>query len=294
LAVRLPTGLQASLADQLGVALKETRYCAGGDINHAAQLVTADGVYFVKWNEQSPPGMFTAEAQGLLLLREADSLPVPGVIAVCEAAEHTPAYLVLEWLEPGGSTPETARQLGEGLAALHRHVAPQHGLDHANFIGSLPQSNHPQDSWADFYAEQRLRPQMELARRQGRLPAHRERLLHKLIERLPDFLPAENPPASLLHGDLWAGNVMTLTGGRPAIVDPAVYYGHREVELAFTELFGGFNHEFYAAYNAVYPLDKDYPTRRALYQLYPLMVHLNLFGGGYGARVDEIASRYGG
>jgi fructosamine-3-kinase len=133
---------------------------------------------------------------------------------------------------------------------------------------------------------------MQLARQNGRLAAQREHLLNDLIAKLPSLLPDGNPPASLLHGDLWGGNVMTLSDGTPAIIDPAVYYGHREIELAFTELFGGFTSRFYAAYHSIYPIDSGYEQRKLLYQLNPMMTHMNLFGGSYGNRVDAIAGRY--
>lgn len=288
----LPPPLYNSLQQALGVTLQSTQPCYGGDINSAAHLVTSDGHFFLKWNSASPPGMFSAEAAGLRLLAAANTLRVPAVIAVQEKQGLCPAYLVLEWLESGAASSQSAEKLGEGLAALHRHQASQHGLDHANFIGSLPQKNIQTKTWVNFFAEQRLRPQMEIARRLDRLPAAREKGLNELIRRLPEWLPAEEPAPSLLHGDLWSGNVMTLSDGIPAIIDPAVYFGHREIEIAFTQLFGGFGARFYAAYHATYPLPPDYEKRRALYQLYPLMVHMNLFGGGYISQVDAIVQRY--
>ncbi len=290
--MHFPDPLRNSIQQHLGIKIQSANYCAGGDINQAAQLETTDGSLFVKWNPKSPSEMFTTEARGLKLLHEAKTLRIPEVISVHEAQDECPAYLILEWLESGRSTPQTDEQLGEGLATLHLIHAEQHGLDHNNFIGRLPQSNTHHISWAEFYAEQRIRPQMELARPNGQLPTHRERLLSHLINKLPDLLPSENPAASLLHGDLWRGNVMTLANGTPAIIDPAVYYGHREIELAFTELFGGFSSRFYDAYNAIYPINSDYQQRKSLYQLYPMMTHMNLFGGGYGNSVDSIARRY--
>lgn len=268
--------------------------CSGGDINHAAHLITSDGSFFIKWHPQSPHGMFSAEAKGLALLAQSKTLQVPQVIAVQESTEDVPAYLLLEWLDSGRSQSRTDEVLGQGLAALHHQTADQHGLDHHNYIGSLPQFNQPRLSWAEFYANQRIKPQMDIARQGGELTAHRAKLLDKLLQELPRLLPQTNPPASLLHGDLWRGNVMTLTTGQPVIIDPAVYYGHREVEIAFTELFGGFSTRFYAAYNEAYPLPPDYTERRTLYQLYPLMVHMNLFGGGYGSQVDAILRHYVG
>jgi fructosamine-3-kinase len=238
--------------------------------------------------------MFSAEAHGLKLLAATKTLKVPEVICQAEAGDGVPAFLVLEWLPTGASKyqTETGEQLGEGLAALHRHSAEAHGLDQDNFIGQLPQPNTPQKSWVAFYRDHRIGFQQEIARRQGYLPAERERLLDRLMEKLPELLPDAAP--SLLHGDLWGGNYAVLEGGKPVIYDPAVYYGHREVEIAFTELFGGFAPSFYGAYNATFLIEPEYEERRALYQLYPLMVHLNLFGDHYGAQVDAIARYYAG
>ena len=230
--------------------------------------------------------MFSLEARGLRLLATATDLSVPEVIGTSD----DPAYLVLEWLSEGRKSQATDVALGEGLAALHLNHAQRHGLDHDNYIALLYQPNSQTESWTVFYGEQRIRAQMNIARQANNLSADLEKNLETLIIRLPQLVP--EPEASLMHGDLWGGNVMVLEGGHPAIIDPAVYYGHREVELAMTELFGGFSREFYDAYNSVYPIDKGYNQRRLLYQLYPMMTHMNLFGGGYTSRVQSIVRQY--
>jgi len=173
-----------------------------------------------------------------------------------------------------------------------RETAPRHGLDRDNFIGPLPQRNTPTARWDEFYRDQRIAPQVALARQRGRLPRRREDLLTRLLARLPALLDGDTP-ASLLHGDLWGGNYLVDERGAAVLIDPAVYYGHREMDLAMSELFGGFSERFYAAYQAAYPTP-GYPERRALYQLYYLLVHLNLFGESYGGRVDSIAAHYVG
>jgi protein-ribulosamine 3-kinase len=282
----LPDTIRSSVESQLNTTIKNVQRCSGGDINQAAHLHTVGADYFIKWHTNSPPGMFSSEARGLRLLADAADLKIPEVIAVSE----DPAYLVLEWLEEGRRSPSTGKALGEGLAALHQTFADKHGLDHDNFIGRLHQSNTQADSWAAFYGDQRIRAQMEMARRANKLSSDVENRLETLIKRLPDLIPEAE--ASLMHGDLWGGNVMIVEGGHPAIIDPAVYYGHREVDLAMTELFGGFGRDFYDAYNSVYPIDKGYNQRRSLYQLYPMMVHMNLFGGGYTSRVQSIVRQY--
>lgn len=288
----LPAAIRSHLTAH-GIIVQHVAYCSGGDINEARRLDTADGPLFIKWNINPIAGMFSAEARGLARLAAADSVRVPQIIAVHEAEDNAPAFLLLEWLESGPDTRATMLQLGEGLAMLHQQIATSHGLDHDNFIGSLPQYNQQSASWVTFYGQQRLRPQMEMARRDGKLSSKRAQRLEWLINHLERFVPDDASP-SLLHGDLWRGNVMTLGSGQPAIIDPALYYGHFEVEMAFTEIFGGFSAAFYDAYWANTHFDgKGYQQRRPLYQLYPLLVHLNLFGGSYARSVDAILDQLG-
>lgn len=291
----IPNGLSDALEAALGGPLSQVQAVFGGDINQAARF-EADGVrYFVKWSRNAPPTMFPAEAHGLRLLRDAGVIRVPAVIAQGDAGDDHPAFLVLEWVETGGSgrrRDDVMDIFGEALAALHRHESGRHGLDHDNFIGRLPQPNTLSGSWAAFYRDQRIGFQMELARKAGRLPGRREDLLTRLMDRLPDLLDDATVPPSLLHGDLWGGNYLVDAQGQPVLIDPAVYYGHREMDLAMTELFGGFSRRFYDAYDGVYPIDAGYAERRDLYQLYYILVHLNLFGESYGGQVDSLARRY--
>lgn len=268
------------------------RSVAGGDINRAAQVVIKGTGYFVKYNPDSPAGFFQTEARGLNLLRSAAAIRVPEVVAYADARDGVPAYLVLEWLERAAPSRDFGDRFGRALARLHRVTADSYGLDHDNHIGKLPQSNTASLNWVEFYRDQRLAPQIRLARRNGVLPTNREVQLTQLLERLDDLLGNVERAPSLLHGDLWSGNFMVTAGDVPTLIDPAVYYGDREVELAFTELFGGFPTRFYAAYHEAYPLQSGYEGRRPLYQLYPLLVHLNLFGEIYGGAVDAICQRY--
>ena len=288
----LPQSLLAHLSTELNIQILDVQPCHGGDINQAVKIVTANEPLFVKWNPHAPRHMFSAEAKGLQWLKAANALRVPEVVMIHEAEANIPAFLVLEWLTSGAPTPQTMRQLGHGLAKLHALHREQHGLDHDNFAGSLPQTNMPHKSWARFYSEQRIRPQMEIARQRGHLTADREHKLQKLIATMEQFLPSD-APASLLHGDLWRGNLMVLSDGQPAIIDPAIYYGHAEVELAFIDLFGNFGAGFWDVYRTETNFDmKAYQTRRALLQLYPYLVHLNIFGGGYASAVDSILRHY--
>lgn len=293
----LPDALQRAIAAAVGSPIAASAPVGGGDINAAARATLRDGRdVLVKWNARPLPRMFEVEARGLALLRQAGTLRLPEVYAQAEASDVCPAFIVMEWLGRGGREAGAAAALGEGLAALHRVTGPGYGLDHDNYIGANPQLNQPPagpaGTWVDFYRQRRLGYQMELAAQRGRLPRQRAERLEWLLARLDELLPAD-PPASLLHGDLWGGNWLVAADGRPALIDPAVYYGHREAELAFTELFGGFPPAFYAAYNAAWPLEPGYDERRDIYNLYHLLNHLNLFGESYGGSVDRILRRYG-
>jgi protein-ribulosamine 3-kinase len=289
----IPSDVREALEGVLGVSVESDKAVYGGDINQTAVLTLQDGErVFVKWNRRASNGFFEAEAHGLRVLARAGAIRVPAVLV----AGDDPAFLVMEWIEPGGRSLagyDFAERMGYELAALHQSVGGAYGLDQDNYIGSLPQPNAWSRSWVDFYRDQRIGAQMEIARQKGQLPPSREDGLRRLQEWLPVFLDDEAIKPSLLHGDLWSGNYMVAANGDPVLIDPATYYGHREVDLAMMDLFGGFPPGVYDAYNEAYPLE-GYDQRRALYQLYPLMVHMNLFGGGYAARVDSIVKHYVG
>jgi fructosamine-3-kinase len=284
----IPDALRRAVEGRLG-PVRGASPVAGGCINHGMRVVTADGPVFVKYNAEAPPGLFAAEARGLDALRAAaDGLIVPRVLTFGEAGDGVPAWLALEWLEPSARAPDFAERLGRGLAALHgAGGAGGWGWMEDNFIGPLPQRNAPTGSWAEFWRTRRLEPQLDLARRAGRMPG-KGADWERLLDRLPDVLaPAQADGPSLLHGDLWGGNVLAAPSG-PAIIDPAVYRGHREADLAMTELFDGFGDGFHAAYREAWPLQPGYPVRRAVYQLWYLLIHVNLFGGGYGAQTAAV------
>jgi len=251
---------------------------AGGDISEAWRLGLADGrTVFLKSCPGAPSTMFPAEASGLNWLAEADAIWVPEVLAV---GEGRVPWLALAWLDRTPPASDHDEALGTGLARLHAARPVSFGLDHDNFIGTLPQANGSLSTWAAFYGERRLRPQVDRAVRAGLLPGVLRRDLERLIERLPRLVGPPEPPARL-HGDLWGGNAHTDHLGRPVLIDPAVYGGHREVDLAMMRLFGGFAPDVFAAYAAATPLAPGHEARVSLYQLYPLLVHLNLFGTGY-------------
>jgi len=257
-----------------GARLESASPASGGCIHASFLVSTSAGRIFVKLNAPRLADAFAAEADGLAALRAA-GIRAPEPIAHGTAAGH--AFLALELLELGGR--EDFAALGRALAALHRSTEERFGWTRDNYIGATAQHNAPTASWTDFWREQRLAPQLALALANDH--AEIRKPLEKLCEALPQLLAAHAPAASLLHGDLWRGNAGFVAGGGPVVFDPAVYRGDRETDLAMTELFGGFPASFYAAYAEAWPLEPGYTTRKHLYNLYHLLNHLNLFGGGY-------------
>lgn len=251
---------------------------AGGCINETQLLTDTKGRrFFVKLNDAARRDMFDAEADGLREILASASLLAPQPVCIGEAGGS--AFLVLEYLNMSGGRVDDVR-LGKELAALHRHEQPRFGWFRSNTIGSTPQHNDPTADWLEFWRNCRLGFQLHLAAKRGyggTLQRHGERLMAELEH----FFEGYQPRASLLHGDLWSGNFGGLSDGTPVVFDPAVYYGDRETDLAMTELFGGFSANFYASYQNNYPLDSGYKTRKTLYNLYHILNHLNLFGGGY-------------
>ena len=262
--------------------LGEAEPVGGGSINRALRIVSEHGALFIKLNTASALGMFEAEAAGLDELAQADAVRVPGVVAVGAVAGS--AYLVLEWIDFGPRSDAAERRLGRDLAALHRSTRTAFGWDRDNTIGSTPQINAPAADWRTFFCERRLRYQLDLANRNG-LSASIEADVERIIDSVAGWLDGHEPVASLLHGDLWGGNWGVTTDGTPMIFDPAVYYGDREADLAMTRLFGGFGRAFYEAYEAAWPLASGWERRVALYNLYHLLNHFNLFGAGYESSV---------
>lgn len=291
--------VEAALSARAGRPVRVTgvRRVGGGCINPSARVDTDAGlIAFVKWNPDAPPGFFSAEAEGLAALRDAGVLRIPEVWGLGEGGGAPVPWLLLEYVEPGRPAPDFAERLGAGLAELHRRRSTLWGWPADNYIGSLPQPNGWLDRWAAFWRERRLEPQLRRARDAGFFAGTDARAWHRVLDRMDKLLEgAEHDGPSLLHGDLWSGNVYADAHGAPVLVDPAVYHGHREVDLAMTELFGGFPSRFYDAYREAWPLDPAYSAvRRDAYQLYPLLVHVVLFGaaytGGTMARVTRLAA----
>ena len=268
----------------------EQRPVAGGDINNSFYVRTNEQEYFVKSNENVPPSFFEVEARGLETIRQTNTINVPKVYYYDTDSTDT-MYFIMEWIE-GERTEQTGEVLGSQLAKMHiARSQPYYGLDFTSFVGTLTQENAWYENWTDYYREKRLLPQLELGKKKGYITRKRLRNLEYIMNHLEKYIPV-NPRVSLLHGDLWAGNWMAGPSGTPYLIDPSIVYGDHVFELAMTELFGGFPREFYDAYQEILPLPDDYEDRKPIYQLFYLLVHLNLFGETYGPSVDRILEKY--
>lgn len=279
-----PVAAAISRATQARFEFTAATPVSGGDINKSYRLDGHNGAcYFVKLNDTHKLAMFAAEQAGLEAIAATGTVRVPRPIAHGAVGEY--AFLVLEYLELNGSG--NAGLLGEQLAALHRCGSNQFGWQQDNTLGETPQHNAWTSDWISFWREQRLGFQLELAARNG-YGGKLQDMGKQLLQRLPEFFGDYRPQPSLLHGDLWGGNHAYTADGAPVIFDPAPYYGDREADLAMTELFGGFDPQFYAAYRAAWPLDAGYATRRILYNLYHILNHANHFHGRYAKQAEEM------
>jgi protein-ribulosamine 3-kinase len=279
----LPPEIHAEVAALLGVTTIEASRVGGGCISPAAHLRIGGADYFLKWAADERAGqIFAAESDGLSAIQHTNAIRTPAVKAV------QPRWLLLEWLPPGAALHPQWREFGARLAHMHAPRGTTFGWRRDNYIGSLTQSNDEQTDWPGFWRDQRLLPQLRLAEAAGHFGRDDMRLFDALWSKLHELLAigqAEGP--SLLHGDLWSGNIHATSDGI-ALIDPAIYRGHREVDLAMAELFGGFSKHFWDAYEESWPRAIDgYAQRRAAYQLYYLLVHVNLFGGGYVGQTRE-------
>ena len=275
----LPLQIKTRIEHALGDAITDVAPVSGGCISNASKVITAGGQRaFLKWGDHTP--LFHAEAEALAAIRATNTVRVPQLIAQEE-------WLLLEWLEPGPLNEEQWAQLGSSLAALHRTQTGLFGWSSDNFIGTLPQSNTPSADWPAFWRDRRIRPQLH-----GMSAQHRARI-ERMLEHCDELHAGSEDGPSLLHGDLWNGNVHGVKDGSPALVDPSIYYGHREVDLAMAALFGGFPREFFDAYDAAWPLLPGYERRRCFYQLYYMLVHVNLFGGAYVSGAMSLVGKLG-
>ena len=280
----IPEVLKTTIQHGIDALIVSVTPIHGGDINHGARIQTDSGeYYFLKWNQRTPKNMFEAEANGLKLLASAESgLVIPEVYLIGDD------FLLMEFLQENNFG--NSYVFGTQLAQLHRKSNELFGLDHSNYIGRLPQSNRYHAEWLEFFVRERLEPQVKMAIDAGKLNVDFHRIFDRVMNYTYVIFPDE-PPA-LLHGDLWAGNYMFTQKGETAIYDPAVYFGHREMDIAMTKLFGGFDAEFYHGYNDIYPLESGFEERLKLCNLYPVLVHANLFGGNYVHQAEQLLRHF--
>ncbi|MCZ8188746.1 MAG: fructosamine kinase family protein [Microcystis sp. LE19-338.1B] len=263
--------------------IEKSHPVSGGCINQGYAVSGNGLIYFVKINQANQEAMFAAEALGLKQIHATKTIRVPEPI--CWGIADKSSYLVLEWLEFGGGNSQSWEKMGQNLAHLHQvSLSDRFGWHCNNTIGSTPQINTISNNWADFFAHQRIGYQLRLAKeRGGNFPDE-----DQVIPAISEILSQHQPHPSLVHGDLWSGNAAITVDGEPVILDPATYWGDREVDLAMTELFGGFPAAFYRGYNDVFPLDAGYQQRKTLYNLYHILNHFNLFGGGYASQANRM------
>jgi protein-ribulosamine 3-kinase len=294
----LPTPVQQGVTDALsqlgGASIRRVAPVGGGCINNGARLDTDDRSYFLKWSPRAPEGLFEAEVDGLRSLAASRTLRVPSPLAIGGGSDG-PSWLLMEYVARGTRAPDFDERLGRGLGALHRSD-PRHcafGWPRDNWIGSLAQRNRESSSWASFWRDRRIAPQVRRARDGGHLAGRAGGILDRVLSVIPAALAdVDDVSPHLLHGDLWSGNVFAGPRGEPVVIDPAVYRGHGEVDLAMTELFGGFGPGFYDAYDSTVGITPAYHAyRRELYQLYYLLVHVNLFGASYEGSTVRAAER---
>lgn len=282
----IPAYITEDIFDKTGLRPDSVSSVSGGSIHQAVSFKSGDNTYFLKWNEQTHPDIFEKESNGLELLHlSADSIIVPDVICLSSN------YLLLTYIESGKGPEQSSFRFGQQLASLHSHHADEFGLDHDNYIGKLKQSNLKHSEWINFFIQERIEPQLKMAIDTGELPATSSAYWQKLSTNLGDILPLT--PPSLLHGDLWGGNYFFDKNGAAVLFDPAVYFGHPEMELAFTRMFGGFSGKFYEGYASLSPIEAGFEERVPIYNLYPLLVHVNLFGGQYSAQAINTLRRFG-
>ena len=271
------------------VEIQRVSIVGGGSINDARRIQSSEGTFFAKINSAKEyPGMFEAESSGLEFLRNVSSFRVPAPIAT--GVTEDIQWILMENINSTNRKPDFWEKFGRNLAEMHKQSADEFGLAEDNYLGSLIQKNDRRKTWEAFFSEMRISPQLEMAKEKGLATSEFLRLFDKMLSRVERYFPTE-PPAAV-HGDLWTGNFMTDSHGEAVIFDPAVYYGHREMDLGMSKLFGGFDKRFYDAYHEVYPLESGWEERIHVANLYPLLAHVNLFGGSYTGQVIQILRKH--
>lgn len=273
-------------------SINDIQPLSGGDINSVYKIMIGGNAFVVKQNyTERFPQMFEKEAKGLKLLKENSHFTIPQVYGICEAGSQS--YLVMQHVSSSAQNQDFWERFGYQLVYLHRQQPENEafGLEYDNYIGSLPQKNTWKTDWYAFYAECRILPLFEQAFNSGLFSTTERKHVDFLLNHLEENIPRESP--CLIHGDLWSGNYLVGENGAPCLIDPAVYYGHRETELAFMQLFGGYSDELFEAYQQKFPIEPGFEMRKELHQLYPLLVHSVLFGGHYVEQVRGILKKWG-
>lgn len=280
----------SQIEDFLKDKIVDSNFVGGGCIADSKIIETKSGKRFFLKTRSGAPGMFQKEAHGLKELAKANAIRVPEVILADEG------FLLLEYIEPGTKTNEFFVEFGKSFARMHKFTAAEFGFFEDNYIGATAQYNvavaQEKMDWATFYFEKRLKPQIELAEQKGYASTALSEGIRKLKNKLPKILKGSEEAPTLLHGDLWGGNYMCDVAGKAVLIDPAVYYGHREADLAMTKMFGGFTADFYMAYNEAFPLKDGWQYRENIYLLYHYLNHLNLFGRGYYSNCIHLVNSY--
>ncbi len=287
--------VEKALTEKFGeaVVIDNSESLGGGCINHASRIKTNVGTFFMKWNARCAFDIFLREAESLQELKKAagNELNIPEVY-VAKNVDSTPGFLVQEYLPPCYSAAGDDEKLGRGLAVIHQYTNEKFGFFHDNYCGETIQTNDWKTNWTEFFRDNRLGFLLELIQKERSLSASDMKVYDKLLQKITELLPERSVPV-LIHGDLWSGNYMITTHG-PALIDPASYFADREMEMGIMTMFGGFSSRFYDAYNDVYPLSTDWRERNQLYQLYHVLNHYYLFGGGYQNQAFRIARYYAG
>jgi fructosamine-3-kinase len=271
------------------VEINTVAIVGGGSINDARKVDTSKGLFFAKINDAHEyPGMFEAEEKGLNFLRENSKFNIPKPVKT--GITDDTQWLLMEFINRGSKSENYWETFGETMADMHRHSHDQFGFESDNYLGSLKQKNGFENTWPEFFAKCRLEPQLKMAKDQGEASDEMVRLIEKVMSRAERYFPEE--PASAVHGDMWTGNFSIGQNGEATIYDPAAYYGHREMDIGMSKLFGGYDDKFYKAYNAAYPMEDGWEGRIPIANLYPLLAHLNIFGGSYASQIMSILRKY--
>jgi len=285
----IPNNIETHLSKTLGHNLQNIHSVSGGSINQAFKISAGSADYLLKINASAPKDFFIREAEGLKELKKAGTdLIIPDVVAAEEPSEDHSGFLLMQFISSSRSG--NSFSFGAELAKLHQTNRQYFGFDTDNYIGSLPQENSDHDAWISFFCECRIEPQLKMAIDSGKLQPGILSNWERLLSTLPDIIPGCSP--SLLHGDLWGGNYLFDEAGSAVLIDPAVYYGHPEMDLAFSKMFGGFTADFYRGYESVQSLEPGFEKRAPIHNIYPLLVHVNLFGGHYTNQLLSLLKKY--